>query len=115
MNYNEILSVVSALSAQELAQLSKDVVSLKKGAKENEKSSISASREEQTEAVNALIEQGRLVKGSVIVISYKGKPVEATVKTVPTVKAKNLNLESESFDTKDKSRYAEKYNFIRFA
>lgn len=115
MNYNEVLTAVSALSAQELSQLSKDVVALKKGAKETEKSSIATSREEQTDAVNALIEQGKLAKGSVIVVSYKGKAVQATVKTVPTVKAKNLNLESESFDTKDNTRYAEKYNFIRFA
>jgi hypothetical protein len=65
--------------------------------------------------VNGLIASGSLKLGSEILVSYKNKVVNATVKTVPTEKAKNLRLYSESFDGETHERYADKFRFVDLA
>ena len=111
----DVLEMLKALTYAEVMEIDKQMATVKKEAKNREKAVAVDTYSKTVDEVNALIEQGRLVKGSEVLVSYKGVEVLATVKTVPTVKAENLNLTSDSFATKDGSRYCEKRMFIRLA
>lgn len=110
-----VRDVLAGLSYAELLEVANAVADLKKGAKEDAKQASSASQEATVDKVNELIRSGQLKIGSEILVNYKNKVVTATVKTVPTEKAKNLRLASASFDGEAHERYAEKYRFVDFA
>lgn len=108
----DVKSVLGSLSYDELLEVASTVAELKKEAKANAKAEAIASEAATVARVNELIASGTLKLGSEIVVSYKGNDVVATVKTVPTEKAKNLRLYSESFDGETHERYAEKSRFV---
>jgi hypothetical protein len=106
------IEVLKGLSYSELQEVSKMLVDLKRQAKADSKDAVEKEREEVVASVNELIESNSLVKGSTILLSYKGQAVSAEVVTVPTVSSRNLKVSSDSFKTKDKTRYAEKHTFL---
>jgi hypothetical protein len=112
---DNVREMLSYLSYAELSAIGKELADLKRDAKEREKDTLGTNRSNMVKIVNKLIDEGDIVKGTDIIVLYKGNEVEATVNTVPTVAAKNLNLTSDAFETKDRTRYAEKYNFVRIA
>lgn len=110
-----VMEMLGYLSYAELNSVAKELASIKREAKEREKAGLEEARAKVTKLVNELIQDQAIVKGTEVVVLYRGKEVVATVNTVPSESARNLNLASDYFDTKDGSRYTEKYNFIRVA
>jgi hypothetical protein len=110
-----VLNQLRNLNYAELTAVGKQVDTLRKGAREQEKVNLEETRLDTVDLVNQLIDNTELVKGSAIKVMYRGAVVDATVLTAPTVKSKNLKVHSDSFDTKDGTRYTEKYNFVGLA
>lgn len=110
--FDNVLNQLRNLNYAELTALGKELTILRKEVRGQEKENLEETRQETVDLVNELIENLDLTKGSTIKVLYRGNVVEATVLTVPTVKSANLRVQSESFDTKDGTRYAEKYNFV---
>jgi hypothetical protein len=111
----DVKNVLSGLSYDELLEVGTLLTDLKKGARADAKAEATATQEATVARVNGLIASGSLKLGSEILVSYKNKVVNATVKTVPTEKAKNLRLYSESFDGETHERYADKFRFVDLA
>ena len=112
---DNVKEMLEGLSYDELLEVATEVTNLKKGAKADAKLEIADAQAETVDKVNSLINTGDLKIGSVINVQYKNTVVQATVKTIPTEKAKNLRLASESFDGEKKERYAEKFRFVSLA
>lgn len=110
-----VKEVLASLSYDELLEVATAVAELKKSAKADAKAEAVASETATIARVNGLIASGTLKIGSEILVSYKGNTVSATVKTVPTEKAKNLRLFSDAFDGETHERYAEKSRFVGMA
>ena len=64
--------------------------------------------------VNEMIVNGTICVGSKIMASYKDRVIKATVRTIPTVKSKNLSVESDELDNKTGRFYLVKSKFICF-
>jgi len=111
----DVKNVLAGLSYDELLEVGTLLTDLKKSARYDAKAEATALQEATVARVNELIASGSLKMGSEILVSYKNKVVNATVKTVPTEKAKNLRLYSESFDGETHERYADKFRFVDLA
>lgn len=109
---DKAIEALKGLSYSQLQEVGKMLVDLKRQARADGKVSVEAERGTVVSQVNRLIMDNELKKGSTILVSYKGEAVSAEVITVPTVSSKNLKVSSDSFETKDKSRYAEKHTFL---
>jgi acetyl-CoA carboxylase carboxyltransferase component len=103
---------LEGLSSTELREL-RELIKVKlSDVRDEERDAREMERDTIVDRVNALIDEGTLVKGSEVNIRYKNEIVVATIVTSPTEKSKSLKVHSDSFDTKDGTRYAPKHMVV---
>lgn len=99
---------------KEIKELESVIKSLKSRFKEEEKENAYANKDKTVRMVNGLIADGTLSVGSRIIANYKDREIVATVRTIPTIKSKNLSIESDELDNKTGRFYLVKSKFIGF-
>ena len=99
---------------KEIKELESVIKSLKSRFKEEEKENAYANKDKTVRMVNGLIADGTLSVGSRIIANYKDREIVATIRTIPTIKSKNLSIESDELDNKTGKFYLVKSKFIGF-
>ena len=99
---------------KEIKELETVIKSLKSRFKEEEKENVYMNKDKTVKKVNELIADGTLNVGSRIIASYKDREIVATIRTIPTIKSKNLSIESDELDNKTGRFYLVKSKFIGF-
>ena len=94
-----------------VAALNDYVKSLRASAKEN----VANAKADAVAKANDAIENHLIIKGATVKIRYNHQVIVGTIKSTPTVTAKNLPVCSEAFANKDKFLYVAKENFVDMA
>lgn len=94
-----------------ISALNDYVKSLRASAKENKETA----KAEAISNANSAIEGHLIIKGANVMIRYNHQVIVGTIKSTPTVDAKNLPVYSDGFANKDKFLYVPKENFVGMA